>query len=449
MSLEEKQLIVQNQAGLQAIFDSESHLKIWNSMPAEVKQLLLENADVMNKAELASQALHNYDALTPKQKELLATDKSVRDAVARSTDTLTTWNATTPFTKDFKVNPNDVLNNGRLSIDKIMEWNLAQAEPKTLTATDNTGSGVASAQASVDSAKQTSPIDINATDNTAGASQSASASVNSPYQLSPIGINATDLTGNPSASASTTVNAVKQSFPIDINATNKTQGEANAASSAVNAVKQNSPIDINANNNTGGVISSVWNAISSLPAFKFIDIITRHFTEQHAKGTDNHPGGLAMVNDQRGTLYKELITLPNGTSFIPEGRNVTLPLPPGTKVMKAGDTRTLMNRLGMPNYEKGIGFEDTKLSHLTRRIRDINTSSRSNERQNIDFSSIDSGRVSDNQSQVVSELVNLKASVENLLGKLLEKDFNTYLDGQAIAENSYRYQGNIMRREGI
>lgn len=449
MSIEEKQLIVQNQAGLQAIFDSESHLKIWNSMPAEVKQLLLENADVMNKAELASQALHNYDALTPKQKELLATDKSVRDAVARSTDTLTTWNATTPFTKDLKVNPNDVLNNGRLSIDKIMEWNLAQAEPKTLTATDNTGSGVASAQASVDSAKQTSPIDINATDNTAGASQSASTSVNSPTQLSPIGINATDLTGNPSASASAGVNAVKQNFPIDINATNKTQGEANAASSAVNAVKQNSPIDINASDNTGGVISSVWNAITSLPAFKFIDIITRHFTEQHAKGTDNHPGGLAMVNDQRGTLYKELITLPNGTSFIPEGRNITLPLPPGTKVMKAGDTRTLMNRLGMPNYEKGIGFEDTKLSHLTRRIRDINTSSRSNERQNIAFSSIDSGRVSDSQSQVVSELINLKTSVENLLGKLLEKDFNTYLDGQVIAENSYRYQGNIMRREGI
>lgn len=449
MSIEEKQLIVQNQAGLQAIFDSESHLKIWNSMPAEVKQLLLENADVMNKAELASQALHNYDSLSPKQKELLATDKSVRDAVARSTDTLTTWNATTPFTKDLKVNPNDVLNNGRLSIDKIMEWNLAQANPKSLTATDNTGSGVASAQASVDSAKQTNPIDINATDNTAGASQSANASVNSPTQLSPIGINATDLTGNPSASASAGVNAVKQSFPIDINATNKTQGEANAASSAVNAVKQNSPIDINDSDNTGGVISSVWNAITSLPAFKFIDIITRHFTEQHAKGTDNHPGGLAMVNDQRGTLYKELITLPDGTSFIPEGRNVTLPLPPGTKVMKAGDTRTLMNRLGMPNYEKGIGFEDTKLSHLTRRIRDINTSSRSNERQNIAFSSIDSGRVSDSQSQVVSELINLKTSVENLLGKLLEKDFNTYLDGQVIAENSYRYQGNIMRREGI
>lgn len=446
MSLEEKQLVVQNQAGLQAIFDSEENLKIWNSMPAEVKQLLLDKTDVMNNVEIASQTLKNYDAQTPKIKELLATDKNFRGAVSRSTETLKTWDATTPFPKDLKLDVANVLGNGKLSIDKIMEWNLAQANPKSLTATDNTGSGVASAQVSVDSAKQTNPIDINATDNTAGASQSASASVNSPTQLSPIGINATDLTGAPSALASAGVNAVKQNFPIDINASNKTQGEANAASNAVNAVKQNSPIGINATNNTGGVISAVWNAIISLPAVKFIDIITRHFTQKHAKGTDNHPGGLAMVNDQRGTLYKELITLPNGTSFIPEGRNVTLPLPPGTKVMKAGDTRTLMNRLGMPNYEKGIGFEDTKLSHLTRRIRDINVNNRSNEQAKTIYTVNNTN----NQDQaIVRELVDLKSSVENLLGKLLEKDFNTYLDGKIMAENSYRYQGNIIGREGL
>lgn len=451
MTLEEKQLIVQNQAGLQAIFDSESQLKIWNSMPAEVKELLLKNADVMNKAEEASKALYNYEALTPKQKELLATDKSFRDAVARSTETLTTWNATTPFTKDLKVNSTNALSNGQLSIDKIMSWNQATAETKSLNATDNTGGAVASAQASVNSPTQTSPISINATDDTGGASQSASASVNAPYQLSPIGINALDLTGNPSSTASAGVNAVKQNFPIDINATNKTQGEANAASNAVNAVKQNSPIEINAQNQTGGVISSVWASLSSLPAFKFIDIITRHFTEQHAKGTDNHPGGLATVNDQRGTLYKELITLPDGTSFIPEGRNVVLPLPPGTKVMRAGKTRSLMNRLGIPNYEKGIGFEDTKISHLTRRFQEINARNRSSSYSKSTYSSGRFTNHSEDSSSkaIVTELVSLKESVEFLLGKLLDKDSNTYLDGQLIAENSYRYQGNIMRREGI
>ena len=419
MTLEEKQLIVQNQAGLQAIFDSENHLKIWNSMPAEVKELLLKNADVMNKAEEASKALYNYDSLTPKQKELLATDESFRTAVARSTDTLTTWNATTPFTKDFKANPTDVLNNGQLSIDKIMSWNLTNADTKSLDAVDNT----------------------------AGAVASALLSVNSPKQETPISINATDQTGPESASASAGINAIKQNFPIDINATNKTQGEANSADQSVNAVKQNSPISIRAQNNTQSAISSVLGGLASLPAIKFIDIITRHFTQRHAKGTDNHPGGLATVNDQRGTLYKEMVTLPDGTSFIPHGRNVTLPLPPGSKVMRAGKTRSLMNLLGIPNYENGIGFEDTKISHLTRRIQSINTKNSNRGYQNTSYT-IGGYSGGDNQA-VVSELVSLKESLENLLGRLLDKDTNTYLDGRVIAESSYKYQGNIMRREGI
>lgn len=420
MTIEEKQVIVKNQAGLQAIFDSESHLKIWNSMPAEVKELLLKNADVMNKAEEASKALYNYDALTPKQKELLATDKSFRDAVARSTDTLTTWNATVPFTKDLKADPTNVLNNGQLSIDKIMSWNMTSADAKSLDAVDNTAVAVGSAMASV----------------------------NSPRQEAPIGINATDLTGPESSSASAGINAIKQNFPIDINATNKTQGEANAASNAVNAVKQNSPISINAENNTGSVIGSVLGSLASLPAFKFIDIITRNFTEQHAKGTDNHPGGLATVNDQRGTLYKELITLPDGTSFIPEGRNVVLPLPPGSKVMRAGKTRSLMNHLGIPNYEKGIGFEDTKISHLSRRIQSVNIRNSNRGYQTTAYAMDGYGNAGSGQA-VVAELVSLKESVENLLGKLLDKDFNTYLDGQVMAESSYRRFGNIMRREGM
>ena len=416
MSLEEKQIIVNNQAGLQAIFDSEKNLKTWNDMPAEVKELLLKNNDIMSKADEATKALTNYEALTPKQKELLATDDKFRDAVARSTETLTTWNALTPFTKDLQVNPGNVLYNGQLSIDKIGEWNLAPALTKSLTAADDTGVAVNSAIASVNSPKQEAPIGIFANDNTAGESQSASLSVNSPYQFK----------------------------PIDINAINRTQGEANSAEYAVNAVRQNGPIDINARDRTSSAINSVWSGLASLPAFKFIDIITRHFTERHAKGTDNHPGGLATVNDQRGTLYKELVTLPDGTSFIPEGRNVVLPLPPGSKVMRAGKTRSLMNRLGIPNYEKGIGFEDTKISHLSRRIQSVNVRNSHRGYQSTAYS-VDSG----NGQAVVSELVSLKESVENLLGRLLDKDFNTYLDGQVIAENSYQYQGHIMRREGI
>ena len=418
MSLEEKQVIVKNQAGLQAIFDSEKNLKIWNDMPAEVKELLLKNTDIMSKADEATKALTNYEALTPKQKELLATDDKFRSAVARSTETLTSWNALTPFTKDLQVNPGNVLYNGQLSIDKIGEWNLAPAQTKSLDAVDNTGVAVGSAMLSV----------------------------NSPKQEFPIGINATDLTGAQSASAYAGINAIRQDSPIGIDAANRTQGEASAAGYSVNSVRQSSPISINAQNNTSSAINSVWSALVSLPAVKFIDIITRHFTEQHAKGTDNHPGGFATVNDQRGTLYKELVTLPDGTSFIPEGRNVVLPLPPGSKVMRAGKTRSLMNRLGIPNYEKGIGFEDTKISHLSRRIQSVNVRNSKRGYQSTAYST-DYGN--GNGQAVVAELVSLKESVENLLGRLLDKDFNTYLDGQVIAENSYQYQGHIMRREGI
>lgn len=69
---------------------------------------------------------------------------------------------------------------------------------------------------------------------------------------------------------------------------------------------------------------------------KTIDLIVN--TSKNATGTNYFEGGLATVNDQKGSLYKELITLPTGHSFIPEGRDVTMPLPRGTKILKASKT---------------------------------------------------------------------------------------------------------------
>ena len=79
-----------------------------------------------------------------------------------------------------------------------------------------------------------------------------------------------------------------------------------------------------------------------------------------------------MVNDQTGPMYKELITLPNGRSFIPDGRNVVLDLPKGSKVLRAGLTKNLMNSLGMPNYANGVGWEKSKIANITQRIKNVN-----------------------------------------------------------------------------
>ena len=405
MTLEEKQLIVQNQAGLQAIFDSENHLRIWNSMPAEVKQLLLENTDVMNKAEEASKALYNYDVLTPKQKELLATDENFRKAVARSTDTLTTWNATTPFTKDLKLDPTNVLNNGQLSIDKVLAWNTITPDSKSLNATDNTSSAVDSAKASVDSPKQEKPIDLLAKDQTAGVRNETSVAIN----------------------------AIKQYNPVDILAKNSTSSTVSEVKSGVNSI-QDKTVTINAQDNASGVLAGIRTWITRVTG----DFFTNVFASRHAQGTNYHPGGLAMVNDQRNSTYKELVTLPDGRSFIPEGRDVLLPLPKGAKVLRADKTKRLMREMGVPKYASGIGIpSDAKfLQEMEAAQRNIT----------IQTTNTQNGQDTD---KVVSEMRIMRASMEKILTAILEKPSDTYLDADKISMSVYQRQGAIYAREGM
>ena len=409
MTLEEKQVIVKNQAGLQAIFDSETHLKTWNSMPAEVKELLLKNADVMNKAEEASKALSNYDALTPKQKELLATDEDFRKAVARSTDTLTTWNATTPFTKDLKVDPTNALNNGRLSIDKITAWNFAAVETKSLNAVDNTSAAVGSAQASV----------------------------NSPKQEAPINLFATDQTGGVRSDTSSAINAIKQYNPVDILAKNSTSSTVSEVKSGVNSI-QDKTVTISARDNASGVLSGIRSWIDSVTGNFFTNI----FASKHAHGTNYHPGGLAVVNDQRNSTYKEMVTLPNGQSFIPQGRDVLLPLPRGSKVLRADKTRRLMREMGVPKYASGIGIpSDAKfLQEMEAAQRNITIQTTNNQ----------NGQDTD---KVVSEMRILRVSLEKLLTAILNKDTNAYLDNTKVTDIITKTQKErekmLLRMKGV
>ena len=405
MSLEEKQVIVKNQAGLQAIFDSETHLKTWNSMPAEVKELLMKNADVMNKAEEASKALSNYESLTPKQKELLANDESVRKAVTRSTDTLTNWNATTPFTKDLKADPTNVLNNGQLSIDKITAWNFASAETKSLDAVDNTGVAVGSAIISVNSPKQEAPINLFAADQTGGVRNETSGAIN----------------------------AIKQYDPVNILAKNGTDGTVSEVKSGVNGI-QDKTVTINAQDNASPVLSGIKSLLAGVTGSFFTDI----FVSKHAHGTNYHPGGLAVVNDQRNSTYKEMVTLPDGHSFVPEGRDVLLPLPKGSKVLRADKTKRLMRSMGIPKYANGIGIpSDAKFLREMEQaqqkivVRDKNTNN------------------GQNMAEVVSEIAILRSSLEKLLTAILEKPSDTYLDGDKISLTTYKNHGSIYAREGI
>lgn len=53
----------------------------------------------------------------------------------------------------------------------------------------------------------------------------------------------------------------------------------------------------------------------------------------YAEGTDNHSGGLMLVNDGQGSNFQEKVILPSGKIIRPQGRNVLMDAPKGTKVL--------------------------------------------------------------------------------------------------------------------
>ncbi|MGG3451167.1 phage tail tape measure protein [Domibacillus aminovorans] len=79
---------------------------------------------------------------------------------------------------------------------------------------------------------------------------------------------------------------------------------------------------------------------------------------KYAKGTDGHPGGLALVNDGVGSNYKEIIQTPNGKLGMFSDRNVLLDLPRGSKVLSGEKTKEVMKINSVPHYKDGVGMMD-------------------------------------------------------------------------------------------
>ncbi|MFS1052272.1 phage tail protein [Enterococcus casseliflavus] len=73
----------------------------------------------------------------------------------------------------------------------------------------------------------------------------------------------------------------------------------------------------------------------------------------YAKGTNYHPGGMALVNDGLGSNYQEAYRTPDGrTGIFPAQRNLMVDLPKGTSVLSGPKTAAMY---GMPAYASGVG----------------------------------------------------------------------------------------------
>ncbi|HFU4054914.1 TPA: phage tail tape measure protein [Streptococcus suis] len=347
----------------------------WNGLVFDEKTGKLKtNAEEEVQKAAQSQEGWNQLMFDLKHAEL---DSNARQVIVEAAESAGHWNELTVHEKQMIVNGNQAMIEMAASQDMLHQWMALTPEQKQLLAVDMTANPTQSAQVALDKVKQTKPADIFASNKTA----------------------------TETASAQRAIDNVLQRSPAQILANNRTSPEVSAAQRAIDSIYQRSPVSISASDYASGVAAGVRNQIYSIPDYKLITIeaVRRGEAGYYAQGTNFHPGGLAMVNDQKGPLYRELVTLPSGESFIPEGRDVILPLPRGSKVLKASDTKKLF-----PHYANGIGFEDTGIAKLASRMNKVNAANVTTVIQTAD----------DKVVKVLSELLTLTREGNNLATRL-------------------------------
>ena len=363
----------------------------WNNM-----EFILKNANVNSNARVevadALQKLGEWDKTTPEQKELLFRNDKGLLAIYQSKDQLDIWNGMPTNVKELLCEDKNFTSNAERAKEMLNKWNSATPDQKDLIAHNKTSDDVSAAISMIYSVPDAKNTNLTATDNTAGSTSSAQSKINNVNQKSIPGILASDLTGGPTSSAKNNLNSVRDKS-----------------------------VTVTAVDNASGVISNIASWLGSLKD-KVINVVTHH--TKNEKGTNFHPGGLALVNDQKGGTYRELITLPDGTSFIPKDRNVMLPLPRGSKVLPAGKTKQLF-----PRYANGIGFENTRVADVARRIGNLQSQS--------DVAVLTDHSDNSNINQALNKLIELVAENTDSLDKLAARQIiiENYMDTERVGRS--------------
>ncbi len=369
---EQKELVVGNNQGMKAVLDSKTLLEQYNAMPAAVKELLMKNTDFLSSGERATAIIERWNTLTPEQKELI-----LKDAASDKAERV------------------------RLAVDSLT----GMAHVVNLDAEDKTKSAIASAMSSILTLPTDHKTDLIATPD--GVTLGTNQAMGALGLYNGFNVPTKPLTVDPSNATNGAQQAINKQQEWN-NTPSPTKHQTGDASNAVNAGQQainkqqewnslSSPMKYVTADSSSAVnaANSATNAINNIPTShhttitatevvnKVVNSFSRVFGPRHEKGTNFHEGGLAMVNDQRGTLYKEMVTLPTGESFIPEGRNVILDLPRGSKVMRAGLTKNFMRELGIPNFADGIGWKHSEVANVTQRIKNVNEWKRNNEQRDL------------------------------------------------------------------
>lgn len=306
--LDRKTLGIDNADAVYKLFTTQEQINQWNTLPVNQKKLLADNTDLTEKIFASNESYTAWTQIPDNIKHMLADNVDLKTKLYASKEGIEQYNQVLPLLKKMYGDNYDVTTKTAKAKNEIDDYN-KNHHPEQKVLTGNNSDVLNKEQAAREKLNQYNGVQVPEKTMTAK----------------------DDVTPN--------VKKVVKSYQ-----------EVSVLQDKTISFKLTAFFD------------DTWDKVK-----KAFNQKGNSITGNYANGTNYHKGGLALVNDQIGSKYKELVKLPNGRAFIPQERNTLLDLPRGSAVLKASQTAKLI-----PRYADGIGEVITQESQITELIAAIN-----------------------------------------------------------------------------
>lgn len=344
LTYQQKSAIV-NAEGLPQLAELVIKYGLWNKLPDSMKKILVDDSDAKQKLLSANIDLSKYDQKKPGVKILTADKTPLDQAIVGGFGGIEKYNSKKPNVKEFLGNSKDLLQKSQQGQKAVDDFNNKKEKQKYFKG-DSSDVDKKSRQG------QKSVTDFNIKKEQQKHFKGDASNVTNQSNR-----------GKQAVSAFNTYREQLKHFKGESKGVNDAAWSGKQAINQFNGVvpvlkhmKANDEASYNAHNAKNGVDAFLNSGGGRNTITKTLQVVANVGAGVAKllgleKGTQDLPADtLAMVNDQRGSLYQEAIMTPKGSLLFPQGRNVILPIPKHSRVFTASETKRFFN---IPKFATG------------------------------------------------------------------------------------------------